>query len=143
MKDILVGSRSFFGSMPYFNSKDTDYVRFEKLPDGEIYQRLVGWKTDYFIFGTTDKEVLLDFIESTGDYLHVAPFLSPAVCKIIGFRPEELPRIEKYVKLVPPKYRYYEKIYNAYVENDDFYLTEEQRAAAYKVYREARKNEQK
>ena len=47
------------------------------------------------------------------------------------------------VLLLDDKHAYYKVIFNAYISNNAFYLTDEQRDAAFKLYQEAREIDNK
>ena len=65
-------------------------------------------------------------------------FLIPEFNKQISFTIEDLPKIKPLIDNLDEKHKYEEIIYNAYIENKSFTLTEEQRDAAYRRYKEAR-----
>ena len=65
-------------------------------------------------------------------------FLTPEVAKEINLTIEDLPRLAPILKKLDSKHKYLEIIYNAYLENGSFTLTQEQRDEAYKSYRLSR-----
>jgi len=68
----------------------------------------------------------------------IGKFLIPEVCAFIGFTIEDLPKLKVLVDRLDTKHKYEEIIYNSYLENNSFTLTEEQRNLAYKSYKESR-----
>ena len=68
----------------------------------------------------------------------IGKFLVPEFCAEIGFTIEDLPRLEPLLAKLDEKHKYEEIIYNAYIENNAFVLTDEQRAAAYESYKVSR-----
>ena len=52
---------------------------------------------------------------------------------------EDLKLFEDSFKRIDDKHKYEKVIYDAYIENGDFVLTEEQRNKAYQLYKEKRK----
>ena len=72
----------------------------------------------------------------------VGKFLIPEFCREIGFTIEDLPKVRPLIDALDPRHRYEEIIYDSYMENGSFTLTEEQRMRAYKAYLEARVGDQ-
>ena len=68
----------------------------------------------------------------------IGKFLVPEFCNEIGFSIEDLRELVPLIEKLDKKHKYEEIIFNAYLENGAFILTDEQRAAAYKSYRESR-----
>jgi hypothetical protein len=70
--------------------------------------------------------------------LVVGKFLVPEFCEEIGFTVEQLPLLKPLIDRLDSKHLYEQVIYNAYLENGDFTLTQEQRDNAYKSYKMTR-----
>jgi hypothetical protein len=68
----------------------------------------------------------------------VGKFLIPEFCQEIGFTINDLPRMQPLIDSLDEKHLYEKIIYEAYLQNGDFYLTQEQRDAAYISYKETR-----
>ena len=51
---------------------------------------------------------------------------------------DDLKRLKPIIAKLDDKHKYEEVIYNAYLENNDFVLTDEQRQEAYRVYNKYR-----
>ena len=129
MKPIVVGSRAFFSGMEGFRSKDKDFIILESNPIGYKWRReqsLRGICTFFYKL-----EPAIDMIRRTisnGDPLLVGKFLVPEFANAIGATSDD-------------KHAYYKVIFNAYISNNAFNLTDEQRDAAFKLYQEAREIE--
>ncbi len=70
--------------------------------------------------------------------MQIIKFLSPDFAAHIGLSIVQLQRLKPLVDALDPKHRYAAVIYDSYIENGDFTLTDSQREAAYQCYREAR-----
>lgn len=65
-------------------------------------------------------------------------FLVPEVAEFLGLTIEDLTLFENAFNRIDEKHLYEKKIYDFYVENSDFTLTQEQRDEAYQIYKEKR-----
>ena len=68
----------------------------------------------------------------------VGKFLIPEFNKKIGFTIDDLPKIKPLIDRLDEKHIYEKIIYESYLENNSFTLTEDQRLKAYKKYKETR-----
>ena len=68
----------------------------------------------------------------------IGKFLVPEFCDAIGFTIEDLPKLEVLVTRLDEKHLYEKIIYDSYIENNAFVLTDRQRDQAYKSYLESR-----
>lgn len=66
-------------------------------------------------------------------------FLIPEFCQQINFTIDDLPRLSSLIDKLDTAHKYEQNIYDSYIKNNGFYLTSEQRAEAYKIYKNARK----
>ena len=67
-------------------------------------------------------------------------FLNPEFCKHINFTVEELPVFQELIDTMDEKHKYVKIIYDAYLKNKDFTLTNEQLNNAYIEYKREREN---
>lgn len=67
--------------------------------------------------------------------LLLGKFLVPSFVKEIGFTIEQLKELRHLRDSLDEKHRYEKYIYDCYIENDDFVLSDEQLKEAYKIYR--------
>lgn len=132
-----VGSQYFFSSFHDFMGMDVDEVEFEEKP--KLYR-------DFMQFRKRDKSKCLflwrkmtpdEFVEYTLRSklpMEIGKFLVPEVAEYLGFTIEHLKRLAPVVDRLDEKHMYEKVIYDSYVENGAFFLTEEQRNKAYQVY---------
>lgn len=140
-KEFIVGSRAFFSDMPMFHSDNTDIVVFTDTPDGfshYIHSAISGRDTTTWVIKPKD-----DFIEyamrDLANGLEFGKFLVPDVVEYLGITMGDLVKLHGHFENKIEAYQ--ELIYNAYITNGAFTLTDEQRDAAYKAYKEARPEE--
>lgn len=73
-----------------------------------------------------------------GDALLIGKFLVPEVAQAIGATVSDILPLETLLSKLDDRHRYVAVIFDAVKQNGSFELTEEQRAAAYEAYRQAR-----
>lgn len=140
-KRITIGSRAFFSGMPDFQSKDTDTLILTDTPNGYNHYRQssmsgqcsIEWalkpKADFLEYATREKAHGLEF----------GKFLVPEFASELGLTISDLTTLYAYFKdKIDKMHAYQHDIYNAYIENDAFTLTDEQVNKAYEAYKDAR-----
>lgn len=139
MRRILVGSRAFFSGMDDFKSKDHDYLELVENPTA------FKWRREQSLRGTCifqyKKEPPADMVRRTldcGDALLVGKFLVPEVAQAIGATVADILPLETLLPKLDEKHKYVAVIFNAVKQNGSFELADEQLAAAYEAYRQAR-----
>ena len=70
----------------------------------------------------------------------IGKFLIPEICEELHFTIEHLKQLEPLINRLDDRHIYEKIIYDSYLENNAFYLTQEQRDLAYKIYKESRGN---
>lgn len=138
-KKILVGSRAFFDGCEGFRSKDRDYLELVENPTG------FKWRREQSLRGVCTfsykLEPVADMVRRTlesGDALLVGKFLVPEVAETIGATVADIMPLEALLPKLDKKHEYVAAIFNAVKQNGSFELTDEQRAAAYEIYKQAR-----
>lgn len=133
----LTGSTYFFGSLPFFKGRDVDYV--EVVDDQSIdIVKLREPGTDVFRVRRMPIEDRLARDSEVQATSRICNYLVPEIAAELGFTPDMLDRIKPIVDRLRPRYSYLGVIYEGYVENGSFTLTEEQRMAAFEEYRRSR-----
>lgn len=134
-----MGSEYFFKKYSDFVSKDTDYIVLVDEP--KMFKTVMNLRMlgkDVFYWKRMDKAL---FIEKTlnSDPMCAGKFLIPEFCKDLGFTIEDLKLLDNSFQNMDKKHEYERIIYQSYLENNDFFLTDEQREKAYKKYKENKK----
>lgn len=135
---ILMGSNYFFNKYDDFKSTDIDKIELVDTNEFKEKRIIRGQGKDYFYLKRKPKEQLIQDALKSNLPMVVGKFLIPEFNKQIHFTIEDLPRLQPLIDKLDEKHKYEEIIYNAYIENKSFTLTEEQRDAAYRRYKEAR-----
>ena len=145
-KKFIAGSFYFFKDMPDFELHDLDYVIItdEMFQDyHHIYWIEGGIGKDYFYWKKNTPEWhVKNLLAENAFALDIARVLIPGVSKELGFTTEHLKQVKPILNKLEGqfgnKYDYYKIIYEAYIENGDFILTDEQRLKAYTEYKKYR-----
>ena len=135
---ILMGSNYFFHQYSDFKSTDIDKIELVDTDEFKEKRIIRGQGKDYFYLKRKSKEQLIQDALKSKLPMVVGKFLIPEFNKQINFTIEDLPKLQPLIDKLDEKHKYEEIIYNAYIENKSFTLTEEQRDAAYRRYKEAR-----
>lgn len=136
---MLVGSTVFFKSIEGFKSKDIDILELVDNPTNFKVSRQFKFK-DKCVFQW--KRMSVDeFINVTLERnfpMEVGKFLVPDFINEIGISIYDIERLKPLIDSLDDKHKYEKIIYDSYLLNKDFYLTEEQIKDAYKIYKKYR-----
>ena len=143
MKQIakfLVGSRAFFEGMEGFEPHDYDWLyvmdSFGSLKKSRLIMHADG-ADKILIPKMTKTQYIKDCIDS--DFgMSVGKMFVPEFAKYIKLTPKDLKKLEAYMDKLDDSHSYYKIIYDAYIDNNDFTLTDEQRQAAFEQYKKYR-----
>lgn len=135
---ILVGSNYFFKNIKGFHSKDTDYATLIDNPIGFNYVRQTSGKFCLFEWKRMPPEEFISYTLNKGPTMQIGKFLIPEFNNEIGFTIEHLKQLAPLIEKLDDKHKYEKIIFNSYIENNSFTLTEEQRLKAYEEYKKYR-----
>lgn len=141
MVQFIVGSSAFFSRYSNFHPKDMDTLVFVKNTLGNHpVLRIVSNDSndDTFYCKTGTKEELIDTALSIGLPMGAGKFLVPEVAEYLKLTVEDLKQLEPLFSSLDAKHSYEKLIYEAYLHNNAFVLTDKQRNAAYREYRKTR-----
>ena len=139
MNKFLMGSQYFFSCYEDFNSKDIDEIEIIETNDFKYIRQLTG--KGRCLFQLKKLNNVNDYIEyalQSNIGMVIGKFLIPEFCEAIGFTINDLPKLKILINQLDDKHKYEEIIYNSYIENNSFTLTDKQRENAYKSYKESR-----
>lgn len=140
-KRIQVGSKAFFEGMPDFQPKDTDVLIWDDEPKGYKDYRQTSMSGRCTIeWRAMSKEELLEHAKrEKASGLEFGKFLVPDFAELVGLTIADLKALRNAFRgKIDAKHEYQLLIYSAYEDNNAFTMTEEQRAKAYQLYRDAR-----
>ena len=136
-----IGSSIFFSEYSDYKLKDIDWVAiFDIFPfEGKKMIKVKIGIDDIFIYKSNiTKQDFIDELYSTNVIMKVGKFLSSEFCKHFNITIKDLKSLEQFFDKLDDKHKYEKLIYKAYIENNDFILTQEQRDNAYQEYKKYR-----
>lgn len=132
---MLVGSNVFFKDIEGFTSKDIDILEFVDNPTD--FKNVRQFKfPDKCVFQWRKMPIneLIDITLSRNFPMEIGKFLVPEFIKEFKLSIDDLKRLKPIITKLDDKHKYEEVIYNAYIENNDFILTDNQRQNAFETY---------
>ena len=137
--EYTVGSNAFFAGMDGFVPKDNDcLILVDDASECGIpfkthsEMRLKG--NCYFFYKRLSKDEMIDNCIKSKDPIVVGKFLVPSVARDLGLTIDDLRRLGNTISLLDDRHKYEDFIFRAYLENDDFILTDKQRTEAFSIY---------
>ena len=140
MKEVIkfeMGSSVFFGGMDGYKQKDRDILVLMdewQLKSTNILNLKDKNGDDVFFHKIMPKNKFIESTLSGGVPMRVGKFLIPDFAKYIGLTIDDLKRLKPLIDAIDERHSYERIIYESYIENNDFNLTDEQRKKAYKEY---------
>lgn len=138
---ILIGSEYFFGRYGDFKGKDIDEIQIIDTDEFSQMRQITGRGRCLFQMkrhATTQEYI--DWAVKSKVGMVVGKFLVPKFCEAIGFTIADLTKVAVLVDRLDAKHQYEKIIYDSYLENGSFTLTDEQRDRAYQSYKKSRGN---
>ena len=136
-----MGSSYFFDRYDDYKIKDNDELH---IVDEFIFPNRVCMNmklfdgNDILIFKNTDKQEYINDVYESGVNMKVGKFLIPEFNKYINFTIDDLKSLQPIFDNMDEKHTYERVIFESYLKNGDFFLTDEQRREAYKEYKRSR-----
>lgn len=136
-----IGSTYFFSCYPDFKPSDTDELEFEEHPT--MYKNMMQLRARdktkcHFWWRKMTADEFVEYTLSSKLPMEMGKFLVPEVCDYLGFTLEHLKKLKPVTELLDDRHKYEKIIFDSYIENNDFYLTDEQRLNAYEEYKKER-----
>lgn len=140
IKTFRIGSRVFFDGIKDFESKDIDELCImDTFPFeyNSIHCNGLHGK-DVFFFRNMTKEDFKKDVMNCKVPMAAGKFLVPEFVEWLGFTIDDLKEFEDKFNNIDKKHSYEKLIYDFYIENNGFFLTDTQRKKAFKKYNEKR-----
>lgn len=132
---MLVGSNVFFKDIDGFNSKDVDILELIDNPIGFKNNRWIKFPhKDVFQWRRMPIKEFIEITLSNNIPLEIGKFLVPEFIKEFNLSINDLKKLQPLIENLDDKHKYESVIYYSYLQNNDFYLTDEQLMEAYKIY---------
>lgn len=140
IKTFKIGSRVFFENIPGFVSKDIDELCIMdefNFKSNSLHANGLHGK-DVIFYKNLSKQEFLDDCEILP--MKIGKFLVPEFCEWLGVTIDDLKTLTPIINKIDSKHTYEKIIFDSYIENDGFFLTDEQRESAYQKYLENHKS---
>ncbi len=139
MSRILVGSQYFFAQYPHFKSKDIDEVEIVETAEFQHLKQISRKGSCLFIIRRQqNKDDYINWALKSKAGMVLGKFLVPEFCQEIDFTIKDLPKLAPLLDRLDRRHQYERIIYDSYLSNGAFYLTQAQRDAAYTSYYKSR-----
>ena len=139
MSKILIGSQYFFSGYADFVSKDIDELEILDTNEFKQVRQITGQgKCLFQLKRQESKQDYITWALKSKIGMVLGKFLIPEFNKQIGFTIEDLPKVKSLIEKLDSKHFYEKIIYDSYIENGSFTLTDEQRDRAYESYKQSR-----
>ena len=136
---MLVGSNVFFKDIEGFTSKDTDILEFVDNPtDFKNVRQFKFPNKCVFQWRKMPIDELIDVTLFRNFPMEIGKFLVPEFIKEFKLSIDDLKRLKPIIPKLDDKHKYEEVIFHAYLKNNDFILTDEQRKEAFRIYNNSR-----
>lgn len=141
IKKFDIGSNVFFKNIfSDYTPKDYDELHimdFWIIPETNVLNEEEDNK-DIFYFKNMTKDEFIDDTLNCPTPMRVGKFLVPEFVEYLQFTIDDLKRLKPQFDKLDNKHKYEKIIYDAYIENNAFILTEKQLQDAYNEYRRYR-----
>lgn len=140
LRKFKCGSSYFFSRYRDYKLKDDDEVHVcDKLLGKSTVLNLKKDGMDiFFVKDMSPKEHIESCLGPGVPPMRAGKYLIPEFNIYIGFSIEDLKALDECFERMDKKHTYEKIIYEAYIENGGFYLTDEQRERAYEEYKRTR-----
>lgn len=136
---MIIGSTYFFKDIEGFSSKDIDILELVDNPlMFKISYQLSGKGKCVFKWKRMSPKEFIDITLKRNCPMELGKFLVKEFCKEIGFTISDLNLLRSLRDSLDDKHKYEAIIYDSYIENNDFTLTNEQLQKAYNEYKKYR-----
>lgn len=142
IKEIPIGSRVFFEKMPGYVVKDEDEICIMDnwIPGCKTNSlNMKAGKKDVFFYKNLTKEEFIQDALDSGLPMRAGKFLVPEFVDYIVATIDDIKRLGVLFDTIDDRHRYELCIYESYLENVSFTLTDQQRKDAYDVYVECKR----
>lgn len=136
MNKFTVGSNAFFNNIKDFNAHDVDTLILIDNPIDFKIQRQIRLNGNcIFEWKRMTPKEYIDYHKKCNCGMFIGKFLVPDFVNEIEFTINDLQELECLLDKLDDKHLYEKLIYKYYIENDNFYLTDEQLNNVYKIYK--------
>ena len=139
LRTFIIGSQPFFNCYEDYKMHDMDKLCIMSHGlNGNNSFLMKRDGNDYILYPNLSKEEFVEGDLKGKDSIKIGKYLIPEFAEYIGFTIDDLKKLKPLIEGLDDKHKYEKVIYEAYISNNSFTLTDEQRNAAYEEYKRAR-----
>lgn len=139
MDKFTVGSNAFFSQYEDFTPNDNDVLMLVDEPKDFETQQQIRFKGNcIFKWKRMSAEDFIKYHKNMNLGMTIGKFLVPDFANEIGLTIQQLKELEGLSNLLDERHSYEKVIFDSYIENNSFTLSEEQRLRAYNKYKAQR-----
>lgn len=132
---MIIGARAFFEGMEGFSPKDIDILELVDNPTGfKDVRQFKGKGKCVFQWRNMSSKEFIDVTLKRDVPMEIGKFLVPEFAATIGLTTEELRRLQPLVDKLDNAHKYEKIIYEEYLKNNLFTMSDKQRGKAFKEY---------
>lgn len=136
---LKIGSDYFFNGLEGFEPNDIDYIELVDNPTNFKYVcHIRGMGKCIFYWKRMSVDEFIEYTINNCSPMSAGKFLVKEFCDEIGFKIDDLKKLESVFNKLDDKHKYEKKIYDYYIKNNDFKLTKRQLTYVYKEYKKYR-----
>ena len=142
---FTVGSQAFFKDKPEFKPHDKDILMIVDEGNGFKFSKQLSTGSICYIYLVKHsvKDILNFVLQDKVTPLQVCKFFVPEVSEFLGMSLANFKKLEPKVRKLTGKHQYYQIIFDAYIANGSFTLSDKQLEEAYASYTDSRKPKEK
>jgi hypothetical protein len=140
LNEYTVGSRYFFETYPDYESKDHDILIIEDPPFMPYNHMMIirGQGKDVFRYRPHTADEFINYTLELNVPMVIGKFLIKEFCEDWGITIDHLKKLKNLAEKMDDKHEYVKYIYNVFVDNNRFELTQEERDEAYSIYKRSK-----
>ena len=139
LRTFIIGSQPFFNCYDDYTVHDIDKLCIMSHGlNGKNSFLIRKDAEDYVLYPNLTKGEFIEEDTKENDGVKVGKYLIPEFAEYIGLTIDDLSKVKPLIDNLDAKHKYEKVIYDAYIENNAFKLTDEQRDRAYEEYKRAR-----
>jgi len=137
---FITGGHYFFCNMEGYITHDIDEINIlDNFPKVNAKVLCIKNKEkDIFFIANLSKEDAIKNLMTSDQPMRIGKFLTREYSQHIGLTLNDLKEMSSIFDVIDKRHKYYKIIYDAYFENGDFVLTDEQRKKAFEEYKAER-----
>lgn len=138
MKQIEIGSGVFFSKFPDYTPGVSNMLYIDDDPDYEYETNYMENGVHVLRWRNLPKDQLIAYHKDCYKGRYIGKFLVPEYIEYVGITLDDLKELHHLVNFLDERHIYEKLIYDFYIENNGFFLTDKQLEEVYEEYKNER-----